>query len=140
MRDVEQQLLRFAPALPLRRSAARLIRVDEEPTQEAWRLWRIRILRLRHHVRYASDAHNCTMDRIRLPVVHKMYRHLMPHGVADAPARPGGEKRRRHLQFGFCQAKRRRQIPLYGDAAGHRERRCSRTLFETSAKSLGSIE
>ena len=27
-----------------------------------------------------------------------------------------------------------------GDAAAHRERRCSRTLFETSAKSLGSIE
>ena len=52
----------------------------------------------------------------------------------------GGEKLCRRLKIPLSETEHGRDASVYGNIGHHSERRCSRMLFDTSAKSLGSIE
>lgn len=69
-----------------------------------------------------------------------MYHDFMPYRIAYPLPGAGGEELRRRFQLPLSETERGRNASVYDNLGRHSESRCSRTLFETSAKSLGSIE
>ena len=69
-----------------------------------------------------------------------MYHNFVPNRIAYPIPRAGDEELRRRLQLSLPETECRRNTSVYDNLRRHSESRCSRTLFETSAKSLGSIE
>ena len=69
-----------------------------------------------------------------------MYHDFMPYRIAYPLPGAGGEELRRRFQLPLSETERGRNASVYDNLGRPSESRCSRTLFETSAKSLGSIE
>lgn len=140
VRHIQQKFLRCAPSLSLGRRTERLIDIDEKLSVQTWLFGRYGIIGLRDNVGRTLYAHYRTVCLVRTCVIDKMYHDFMPCRIAYPIPGAGGEKLRRRLQFPLTKAESGWNASVYDDLRRHNESRCSRTLFETSAKSLGSIE
>ena len=140
VRHVQQKLLRHAPAFSLRGGPERLIGIDEKLAVQPRFFGRYGIVSLRDHIGRPLYAHYGTVRLVGADIVNQVYHDLMPCRIPRPRPGAGGEKSRSSLQFPFSDAEYGRNAAVYGNPGTHKESRCSRTLFETSAKSLGSIE